>query len=255
MDNFKYLDLSGLKMLIKYMKQALTITVNGNAPDANNNIDIKSTIMNSVYPIGSIYLTLNNNNPATLLGIGTWKALSGSTPGYYLMTGGESSSSYPVVVVNSATSGSNYSFSNAADSKYLKGTGDVTLAAANIPKHTHPITNSSLTVSSAGGHTHDKGSMNIQGSFGDNRRGESYLSGAFSQGSGTSAGSGHSSGTTYKIQFNAKDSWSGTTSSNGAHTHTISGLATQTGNNQSSNPTAVTIKPRGIPVFAWVRTA
>lgn len=31
-----------------------------------------NTMLNNIYPIGSIYLTVSNDNPATLLGIGTW---------------------------------------------------------------------------------------------------------------------------------------------------------------------------------------
>ena len=33
-------------------------------------------IINSIYPVGSIYLTVSNDNPATLLGLGTWQKVA-----------------------------------------------------------------------------------------------------------------------------------------------------------------------------------
>lgn len=47
-----------------------------------------NTMLNNIYPIGSIYLTVSNDNPATLLGIGTWtkvasgRVLQGSDSNY-----------------------------------------------------------------------------------------------------------------------------------------------------------------------------
>lgn len=47
-----------------------------------------NTMLNNIYPIGSIYLTVSNDNPATLLGVGTWtkvasgRVLQGSDSNY-----------------------------------------------------------------------------------------------------------------------------------------------------------------------------
>lgn len=35
-----------------------------------------TAVINSIYPIGSIYLTVSNDNPATLLGLGTWEKVA-----------------------------------------------------------------------------------------------------------------------------------------------------------------------------------
>ena len=35
-----------------------------------------NTMLNSIYPVGSIYITVSNDNPATLLGLGTWNKVS-----------------------------------------------------------------------------------------------------------------------------------------------------------------------------------
>lgn len=35
-----------------------------------------TAVINSIYPVGSIYLTVSNDNPATLLGLGTWQKVA-----------------------------------------------------------------------------------------------------------------------------------------------------------------------------------
>lgn len=35
-----------------------------------------TALINSIYPVGSIYLTVSNDNPATLLGLGTWQKVA-----------------------------------------------------------------------------------------------------------------------------------------------------------------------------------
>ena len=60
-----------------YMQPAgRVLTVNGQKPDVDGDIDI----LNKVYPVGSIYMSVNNINPATLFG-GSWAAWgSGRVP-------------------------------------------------------------------------------------------------------------------------------------------------------------------------------
>ena len=104
-----------------------------------------------------------------------------------------------------------------ADAGQTGGSDSQTLGANQIPAHTHTI-----TINSAGGHTHTRGSMNITGGFGVDDSQFQIASGAFSYGSSSgNAGvdapqdrSGHT------INFNAANSWSGSTSNAGSHTHT-----------------------------------
>lgn len=84
-----------------------------------------------------------------------------------------------------------------------------------------------LTTNSTGAHTHTRGTMNITGTFTNNGHG-SYVStsGAFSGGNNVDGHSndGHATdGGTFS--FNAANAWTGETSSNGTHTHTITGTA------------------------------
>ena len=44
--------------------------------DESDIYDRVSVIINRIYPVGSIYITVSNTNPATLLGLGTWNLVS-----------------------------------------------------------------------------------------------------------------------------------------------------------------------------------
>ena len=88
----------------------------------------------TMYPVGSIYLSVSSTNPSTYFG-GTWMAWgSGRVP----------------VGIN--TSDSNF---NAVEK--TGGASAVTLTASQMPSHTHTFTGSSTTTNSAGGHTHNIG--------------------------------------------------------------------------------------------------
>ncbi len=92
------------------------------------------------------------------------------------------------------------------------GAESVTLAVANLPAHSHGV-----TVSTNGGHTHTRGSMNIVGTF--TNTDDSYATGAFyvtSSYRGTDSGSEPQ----HVYGFDASRSWSGETSNNGSHSHT-----------------------------------
>lgn len=51
-----------------------TTNINGAVSLGNQ---IKVAILQSVFPVGSIYMTMNNTNPATLFGFGTWARIQG----------------------------------------------------------------------------------------------------------------------------------------------------------------------------------
>lgn len=57
--------------------------------DLQNTVStIANTVKNELHPVGSVYMTISNTNPATLLGFGTWSLLSEG----YLKNGGSSAS-------------------------------------------------------------------------------------------------------------------------------------------------------------------
>ena len=115
---------------------------------------------------------------------------------------------------------------NLNDGSYLKGSLNAgTKAGAVLP---------SLYATSSGAHTHTRGTMEISGSIYNSGVGVSAIgSGAFQIGGNTpSTYSDPSSQYPYKsVGFTASRSWTGETSVNGAHTHTVlnnNGVATGT---------------------------
>lgn len=88
----------------------------------------------TIYPVGSIYMSVNATNPATYFG-GTWVAWG--------------SGRVPV--------GINTSDSNFNTVEKTGGAATVTLTTNQMPSHTHTFSGSSATTSSAGSHTHNIG--------------------------------------------------------------------------------------------------
>lgn len=104
------------------------------------------------------------------------------------------------------------------------------------------------TTSNAGAHTHTRGSMNITGVFDaddlNNDATSPTATGAFYtyKGGRRDAEDGVTQyGGGYAIGFNAASSWSGATSSNGAHTHTVSvkDSGSIVGNSSTVQPPAI----------------
>ena len=201
--------------LVKAIRQAFAYSVNDNKPNDSGNIDYRLLNFDDVYPVGSIYMSVNNVNPATLFG-GTWEQIAG---GRCLI---------------------------GANSNYALGTtgGEAThlLNANEIPSHNH-----SVSISNSGGHKHNRGTMEITGTFGaDDRMFNSY-SGAFAKGHGADTGSQRSEyGNVF--DFRASRAWTGETSEAGGHSHSCS--IGSTGGGQAHN----NMQPY-LVVNIWKRTA
>ena len=234
--------------LVNAIQRTFAFSVNGNVPNASGAITAVRPI--DAWPIGSIFITASSSNPATLLGGGTWTQIQGK----YLLA---SSSSY--------TAGQSY------------GSMTKTLVTANIPNHTHGFTTGSAgshshsaSTGSTGNHSHTRGSMNITGSVtnwdnepwgtADNFTNSGALAmeiTSFSNGAETSTYSG---GGGFRLTFDASNGWTGSTSTTGAHTHSVSvnsnGAHTHTGTtNGTGSGTAFNIMPESIAVNVWQRTA
>ncbi len=90
--------------------------------------DVQS-ILNKVYPVGAIYISVNNTNPQTLFG-GTWVQIQDS----FLLA-----------------AGSSYTAGNAGGAAtHTHDTKSVSLTVANLPAHTH-----TGSTNNTGGHTHN----------------------------------------------------------------------------------------------------
>jgi len=175
------------------------------------------TTASKLYPVGSVYISFNSTNPSTLFG-GTWTRLKDR----FLLASGDSYA--PNTTGGSATK---------------------TLTTSNLPAHTH-------TCGSAGSHSHAKGTMDITGAFPVSREAQNtannHYSGAFSKGSTATGSWGNDADKigSMMVNFKASNSWTGSTSSNGAHTHTI-------GSTGSALP--INVMPPYQTVYMWRRTA
>lgn len=188
------------------------------------------------YPVGSYYISSNATNPANLAGFAgsTWVQIKDCT----IMAKGDK------ITGNVNSLGGN----NGSNGTLF---GQFKMTNAHMPSHNHSCT-------TAGSHTHARGTLNITGSIvnssSDTER-LTYADHITSKGAlkvtnlmktnGFSEGSGE--GSAYNgIAFNAADGWSGSLASNGAHTHNIG----NTGNGQ-----AFSIMPPYIVAYVWRRTA
>lgn len=171
--------------------QTIVTSVNG-ATGAVNLLDF-------VYPIGSIYMSVNNISPTTLFG-GTWEQISGK-------------------------------FLLACDSSHVAGSSG---GADSVVSEAIALTTNQIPA-----HTHDKGTFSIPGSircFSEYNKGNSsfdnQVTGAFyfrtgtdtEWGSSTNLASG-SNDAVRVVNFEANRSWTGNSGSTGGsatHAHTVS---------------------------------
>lgn len=178
-------------------------------------IKLKDYLANplAAYPVGAYYMSSDSTSPATLFG-GTWTQITNR----FIFA-----------------AGSGYSVNSTG------GSATKTLVKDNIPPHDH-------SCGSAGSHTHTRGTMNITGTFDGNvNDGQSKKTGAFYYTGQPFTGSdGESKNPGGVIGFDASRSWSGATSSNGSHAHTIG---------STGKGTAFDVMPPYIVAYVWRRTA
>jgi hypothetical protein len=200
-----------------------------------SNIDTQiKNILNTMYPLGSLYLAMKRMDkcPLELLGVGTW--------------------------------------TRDAENRCLQGSSNATTPGTSIEpglpnvEHTHWISTyddglgHKITVNSAGNHTHTRGSMNITGTtFGENKDlYDTSYSGAFYRGEETNkAGVGKYDHDNNLVYFDASRSWTGSTSSNGNHTHTLAGSTqlSHISESQKIYGRSNTVQPPAYVVDVWKR--
>ena len=180
---------------------------------------IQMMVVDMIYPVGSIYMTMNSTSPSVLFG-GSWQKIQGR----YILASNNN-------IVAGRTGGSN----------------DVTLTINNIPAHTH-TGRTNIT----GSHTHDRGNMEISGSFTVDDQAWKFNpgDGAFFNTGKTSRYDAKSDAdkNAIRVGFEASRTWTGITSSNGNHSHIVS--IDNAGNGQSFS-----IMPSYIAINVWKRTA
>ena len=110
----------------------------------NNTQRTNAEIVNLIYPVGSIYMSVNSTSPATLFG-GTWAQLKDR----FLLGKGDT------YTTNGATGGAaSVSYTPAGTNKN-GAVSNCTLTVDQIPSHNHSFTGSSATTgNNSVGHTH-----------------------------------------------------------------------------------------------------
>lgn len=203
---------------IQGIKNTFVKSVNGKEPDANGNVEVStvdvSSIVDIIYPVGSLYWSKNPTNPATLFG-GTWTQIKDK----FILAAGDS-------YAQGATGGAS----------------TVTLTTAQMPMHTH-----GASTNTTGAHSHTRGTMEITGGMAWSNL--TSLQGAFYQGQyRPSYGVANAHNDWNGIAFAASRSWSGSTSSNGDHSHTVTVNNSGNGESHENMPPYVTY-------YCWERTA
>lgn len=221
--------------LVDSIQRAFAFKVNGAQPDGHGYITSVRPI--DAWPVGSLFMTFDNTNPATLLGGGTWVQIKGK----YLL---------------------------AADTgNTVDGTSGVGAHTKNVPlvAHTH-----SFTTGSAGDHTHyvsgttgDAGSHSHTGTTswgGEHTHTFTYPNRANPDHAVTGGSAGHNE--TWNTSSAGGHNHSFTTSAVGNHTHGFSagtnstGAHTHTGTTASNGTSAsFDVRPASIYVYMWRRTA
>lgn len=177
-----------------------------------------SEIIDLIYPVGSIYMSVNNVNPGTFLPGTSWTQITDT----FLLA-----------------AGSTYAADDGTHTTAIGGSATTSLAETNLPSHHHSYTSPpsatgshTLTVSEIPAHYH-----------------------AMRYSTGSTSGAGYAwTGSKYSWT-SATESSAGMKGAGGGggHTHPITGSSTTTGNTGSG--TAFSNMPPYLTVYMWKRTA
>ena len=228
--------------LANAIQRTFAFSVNGNVPNASGAVTAVRPI--DAWPVGSLFMTFSNTNPASLLGGGTWVQIKGR----YLLAADTGDTVDGTTTVGAMTK-------NVPLPSHTH-----TFTTASNGAHTHTATTSSNgahthTANSAGNHNHwtmndihtasfDRQSAGANVGYTDIYYGDDGRYNNSYRNAITSTGGDHTHGTT----SNGAHTHTLTTSSNGSHTHT--GTTASAGTSASFD-----VRPLSIYVYMWRRTA
>lgn len=197
-----------------------------------------STILNFVYPVGSVYMSVSNVNPSTFIG-GTWESFG----------------------VGKTLIGVDPNDKDFSEAEKIGGEKSHALSVAEMPTHSHTVNSHNhsipaLSGSAASAGTHNHTITSSSSDAGLHSHTISSSSGSAGEHTHTTSGTAASSGThKHSVPHNAKTDTSGSgvqmigydssndttasytnryTASAGAHTHSVSGTAASAGSHTHS---------------------
>ena len=205
--------------MAQLIKMAGTVrSVNGVEPDENANVTLQQVNILQAYPVGSIYMSVVETNPAELFG-GTWEAL----PGRVLVGAGVSDFNINYVA---GTRG---------------GSRSRTLTSSNIPKHTHTVE----IKQTAATHNHRNGVYD-EGPAGNGPLSSNY--GAIKMYPTKNQAVMAADGTIYGTSTQLYMGYTSETSA--VHTHEVT-----VGYYGAKEPTEISVMQPYLVVYMWKRTA
>ena len=203
----------------------------------NEEIDkLRKEIFLIAHPVGSYWSTSDTTDPNVKYG-GTWEKITGK----FL-----------------------YAADNDTPVGSTGGSKTNTLTVDNLPSHSHSFTPKG-SLNSTGAHTHTRGTMNITSDVGDSNFLSIWTTGTsmsdvtetfknsplyYESLNGYEVQLGNS-GSFGRLKFDASRNWTGSTSSNGSHTHTFTGTKGNTENTGSAE--AVNNMPPYLACNTWHR--
>ena len=188
--------------------------------------------IDQIYPVGSIYMSVNNIDPGTLFG-GTWEAIENTflvAQGTNFTAGTSGGALNHSHTTNTGTSGG--PSNNTSSGPSTNTSGSTALTVAQMPSHNHEMPVWMWAVSTG----FNTGTYNISGS--GNRTGNAIP---------------------YNDNRTSQPQYTSSTGSGSGHTHTLSShthsLQSHTHSQVSVGTSSVSNLPPYLAVYMWKRTA